>query len=80
MLKDMDLIESNPLWYSPVQPKPVYEKERAEAYWDVPVNAESTVVKSNRVDVQIVDKEKKEVLLMEMTCLWSFLFLFSLCF
>ena len=30
--------------------------------------AESTVVKSNRVDVGLEDKEKKEVLLMEMTC------------
>ena len=69
MLKDMDLIESNPSWYSPVQPKPVYQNDRAEVYWDVPVYAESTVVKSNRVDVRLVDKEKKEVLLMEMTCL-----------
>ena len=32
--------------------------------------AESTVVKSNRVEVGLVDKEKKEVLLMEMTCPW----------
>ena len=32
--------------------------------------AESTFVKSNRVDVRLVDKEKKEVLLMEMTCRW----------
>ena len=70
MLKDMDLIESNPPWYSPVQPKLVYENDKAEAYWDVPVYAESTVVKSNRVDVRIVDKEKKEVLLTEMTCPW----------
>ncbi|XP_068675641.1 uncharacterized protein [Montipora foliosa] len=70
MLKDMDLIESNPPWYSPVQPKPVYENDKAVAYWDVPVYEESTVVKSNRVDVRIVDKEKKEVLLMEMTCAW----------
>ena len=66
----MDLIESNPQWYSPVQPKPPYENDKAEAYWDVPVYAESTVVKSNRVDVRIVDKEKKEALLMEMTCPW----------
>ena len=65
----MDLIESNNPWYSPVQPKPVYENNKLEAYWDVPVHAQSTVVKSNRVDVHIVDKAKKEVLLMEMTCL-----------
>ena len=69
MLKEMDLTDSNPPWYSPV-PKPVYQNDRAEAYWDVPVYAESTVVKSNRVDVRLVDKEKKEVLLMEMMCPW----------
>ena len=68
MLKDMDLIESNPPWYSLVQPNPVYENDRAEAYWDVPVYAESAVVKSNRVDVRRVDKEKKEVLLMDRKC------------
>ena len=32
--------------------------------------AESTVVKSKRVDVRLVDKDKKEVLLMEMTRPW----------
>ena len=53
-----------------MQPKPVYENDKAEAYWDVPVYAESTAVKSNRVDVRKVDKEKKEVLLMEMMCPW----------
>ena len=37
MLNDMELIESTPPWYSPVQPKPVYQNDRAEAYWDVPV-------------------------------------------
>ena len=71
MVKDMGLIESNPPWHSPaVQPKPVYENDKAETYWAVPVHAESTVAKSNRVGVHIVDKAKKEVLLMEMTCPW----------
>ena len=70
MLKDMDLIESSPPWYSPVQPTPDCENDKAGAYWDVPVYAESTFVKSNRVDVRIVDKEKKEVLLIEMMCPW----------
>ena len=70
MLKDMDLIEPNPPWYSLVQPKPVYQNDRSEAYWDVPVYAESTVVKSNRVNVRLVDKEKKEVFLMEIRCPW----------
>ena len=66
----MDLIKSNSPWYSPVQPRPIYKNGKAEAYWGVPVYAVITVVKSNRVDVHIVDKEKKEVLLMEMTCPW----------
>ena len=70
MLKDMNVIESNPPWYSPMQPKPVYENNKAEAYWDVPVYAESTVAKSNRVDVRIVHKVKTEVLLMEIKCPW----------
>ena len=70
MLNDMELIESTPPWYSLVQPKPVYQNDRAESYWDVPVYAESTVVKSNRVNVRLVDKEKKEVLLVEMTYPW----------
>ena len=45
MLEDMDLIESNPPCYSTVQTKPVYQNDRAEAYWAIPVYAESTVVK-----------------------------------
>ena len=60
MLKGMNLIESNPPWYSPVQPKPVYENDRPEAYWDIPVYAESTVVKSNRVDVRIHSGQREE--------------------
>ena len=51
MLNDMELIESTPPWYSPVQPKPVYQNDRAEAYWDVPVYAESTVVKPSECAV-----------------------------
>ena len=70
MLKGMALIDSRPPWHSPVQPKPVCENHKAEAYWDVPVYAQSAVVKSNGVDVRIVDKKKKKVLLIEMTCPW----------
>ena len=29
ILKDIDLIESNPPWYLSVQPKPVYQNDRA---------------------------------------------------
>ena len=60
MLNDMDLIESNLPWYSPVQPKPVYQNDRAEAYWDVPVYAESTVVKSNQIKLETKGKKKQK--------------------
>ena len=60
ILKDVDLIESNPPWYSPVQPKPVYQNDRAEAYWDILVYAERTVVKSNRVDVRFNSRQREE--------------------
>ena len=40
MLRDQNLVSKVPPWYSPVQPKPMYENERAKAFWDVPVYAE----------------------------------------
>ena len=30
-------------WYSQVQPKPMYENERAIAYWDIPLYADNTL-------------------------------------
>ena len=46
MLRDQNLVSKIPPWYSPVQPKPMYENERAKAVWDVPVYAESAMVKA----------------------------------
>jgi len=39
MLHDLGLIDEIPLWYSPVKPKPVYESDDVQAYWDVPTFA-----------------------------------------
>ena len=68
MLRDQNLVSKVPPWYSPVQPKPVYENERAKAFWDVPVYAESVMVKTNRIDARIVEKERKRVAVIEMSC------------
>ena len=35
MLYTVDLIDSVPLWYSPTEPKPVNENDRAYAFSDV---------------------------------------------
>ena len=70
LLCDMGLIESAPSWCSPETPKPEYKNDRASAFWDVPVYAEKTEVRANRIDARVVDKQKKKVLLLEMRCPW----------
>ena len=70
LLCDMGLIESAPSWCSPETPKPEYKNDRASAFWDVPVYAEKTEVIANRIDARVVDKQKKKVLLLEMSCPW----------
>ena len=55
-------------WYSCAVPKPVYESPEASAFWDVPVYAEHTTVKANRVDAGFVDHKNKNVWVVEMSC------------
>ena len=50
MLKDLELVDKIPPWYSPTQPKPKYEDGEVEAFWDVPVFGESIELKANRID------------------------------
>ena len=45
MLKDYQLADPIPPWYSPVQPKPMYQDGKVKAYWDVPVFAEHLQVR-----------------------------------
>ena len=40
-LKECGLVDRTPPWYSQVVPKPLYENEVYQAYWDVPVYAET---------------------------------------
>ena len=47
MLRDLQLCEGVPPWYSPVAPKPLYESPDAQAFWDIPMFAEHNHVRSN---------------------------------
>ena len=70
LLCDVGLIESAPSLSSPETPKPEYKNDRASAFWDVPVYAEKTEVRANRIDARVVDKQRKKVLLLEVSCPW----------
>ena len=70
MLTDLKLTDSTPPWFSDVKPKPLYQSTDAEAYWDVPVYAEHTFVRANRVDARFINHKNKEVLMAEMSCPW----------
>ncbi|XP_067029691.1 uncharacterized protein [Acropora muricata] len=70
VIRALDLVTSEVPWFSKIQPKPMYENERAIAYWDIPLYADNTHVKANRIDATIVDKENKKVSVIEMSCPW----------
>ena len=61
---------SIPPWYSQNTPKPLYENEKGKALWDVPLYAEYAEVGNNRIDCTVMDKKKKKVVLLEMSCPW----------
>ena len=70
LMKDLDLVTSIPPWYSQNTPKPLYENEKGKALWDVPLYAEYAEVRNNRIDCTVIDKKKKKVVLLEMSCPW----------
>ena len=70
MLYSLDLIDSVSPWYSPTEPKPVYENDHAKAFWDVPVYADHVEVRANRIDARIIDNSAKTVILLEMSYPW----------
>ena len=51
-------------------PKPLYENEHVTAFWDVPLFADTTQVKANRIDATVIDKTSKQVRVIEMSCPW----------
>ena len=70
VLRSLDLITKVELWFSQVTPKPLYENEHATAFWDVPLFADTTQVKANRIDATVIDKTSKQVRVIEMSCPW----------
>ena len=48
----------------------MYENERVIAYWDIPLYADNTHLKANRISATIMDKENKKVSVIEMHCPW----------
>ena len=70
VIRALDLVTSEVPWFSKTQPKPMYENERAIADWDIALYADNTHVKANRIDATIVDKKKKKVSVIEMSCPW----------
>ena len=70
ILQDLGLVDSVPPWYSPLKPKPVYETNNAQGFWDVPLFAEHQEVRANRVDARIINHESKRVITLEMSCPW----------
>ena len=69
-LKSLDLITKVEPWFSQVTLKPLYENEHATAFWDVPLFADTTQVKANRIDATVIDKTSKQVRVIEMSCPW----------
>ena len=70
VLRSLDLITKVEQWFLQVLPKPLYKNEHATAFWDVPLFADTTQVKANRIDATIIDKTNKQVRVIEMSCPW----------
>ena len=67
VIRALDLVTSEVPWFSTIQPKPMYENDRAITYWDIPLYADNTYLKANRIDATIVDNENKKVSVIEMS-------------
>ena len=68
VLRSLDLITKVEPWFSRVTPVPLYENEHATAFWDVPLLADATQVKANRIDATVIDKTNEQVRVIEMSC------------
>ena len=62
MLHDLELMDTVPPWYSPIEPEPVYESANAQAFWDVQLYADH--------QTRVVDHKGKNVTILEMSCPW----------
>ena len=66
-LRSLDLITTVEPWFSQVTPKLLYENEHTTTFWDVPLFADTTQVKANRINATVIDKTGKKVRVFEMT-------------
>ena len=67
VLRSLDLITKVEPWFSQVTPKLLYENKHATTFWDVPLFADTTQVKANRMNATVIDKTSKQVRVFEMT-------------
>ena len=70
LLRELQLVESLPAWYSPIKPKPEYVLEDIQALWDIPTYGENHELQAKRIDAKIVNHKSKEVVVLEMSCPW----------
>ena len=70
VLHDLGLVNAVPPWYSPLKPKPVFEANSAQAFWDVPLFAAHQEDRANREDARMNNHESKRVISLEMSCPW----------
>ena len=59
ILRDLDLNETLPPWFSCTEPEPMCESTHTQAFWDVQVYAEHTVVGANRVDALLTTNKRE---------------------
>ena len=48
----------------------MYDSDDAKAFWDIPVFAENQELGANRIDVRTIDRKKRQVIALEMSCSW----------
>ena len=58
------------LYKQMLRAKTLYENEKVKTYLDVPLYAESTEVRCNRIDARLVYKEEKRVVVLCLGCPW----------
>ena len=52
------------------QAKPEYISEDVQALWDIPTYGENHELQTNRIDAKIVNHKIKQIVVLEMSCLW----------
>ena len=48
----------------------MYEWDDAQAFWDIPVFTEHQDWRANRIDAKIIDRKKRQVVVLEISCPW----------